>query len=333
MKKDSTLARYWRSSILRGFLLLIPIMAGVGCVFSTPAPPPPTCTPEPKENIYLIAPPSWRANTIFEHAYPVVPTSIPPAPYVLPNGQNVQDSRYLAFRYLVNETKRLTDIEVIKLDDGNEAEIIITFISPELLRAVYLNETLKNHSITSNFQDQSQIELSHIAERNELMFLLTVTTTNNMGMPFHVLKIPIHDLSQVTSDDSTITPSHNDNNLEQQINSTSNTAFGYIAFPLSRWSGDKCALVLDPKYNTNIVLNLKTVNVDTVDKGPFSWTFPYKSLIDIGAPLDPSEFILDPSYNPDLMPPSALPPIGLNRTGNWKDYSWFLWYQIARSGY
>ena len=144
-------------------------------------------------NIYRVAPQTW-ANTIFEFAFPIIPTPIPPntAIPVQFNEQQILGARYAAFQHLINETKRWSDTETIKLDDSSEAKITVTFISPELLQAVFLNEVLKNRFITYGFQDQLQNVLNTIAERDELLFLLTVTTTNNNINPTrHTIKIPI----------------------------------------------------------------------------------------------------------------------------------------------
>ncbi|MBV5350008.1 hypothetical protein JZU71_02290, partial [bacterium] len=88
----------------------------------------------------------------------------------------IQGAQYAAFQYLIAETKRWSDIVAIKLNDGSQAEIAITFISPELIQAVFLSDILKDRFITSGFQTQIQNALGEIAVRDELLFLATVTS-------------------------------------------------------------------------------------------------------------------------------------------------------------
>ena len=102
------------------------------------------CTPDsPLVNVYRAAPQPW-ANTIFEFAFPpYIPTPIPPNPSQF-NEQQILSARYAAFQQLINETKRWSDTQTIKLKDLSEASITLTYISPELLQAVFLNQVLKN---------------------------------------------------------------------------------------------------------------------------------------------------------------------------------------------
>ena len=134
MKRGS----YSLAIFLSRFLAITILAGGYGCAPLPPTPEPPPPTPcsidSPKVNIYRTAPTSW-ANAIFTYAYPyaALPTPIPPvtAEPVQLNDQQIMEARYAAFQYLIDETKRWSDTETIKIDDLSEAHIIVTFISPE----------------------------------------------------------------------------------------------------------------------------------------------------------------------------------------------------------
>lgn len=330
--------------ILRGFLALIVIAGLSGCVPATPMPLI-VCTPEsPDVNIYRTAP-RILANMIFEYAYPTIPTPAPsniavPMP---PNQQKILEGRYAAFQNLKNQAARWSDIETINLDDSNEIQIIITFISPELIQAVFLNKVFKDGFITSDFDIQVQNILNSIAARDELLFLVTVTATNNnMNSDSHVIDIPINELILNNAGNLASLPKHDDHNLDQPINPLFEPVFGYIAYPLAILKSDGCNWVLDPKYNTNIVITLSDIKVDNAPSRPYTWTIPYKSLVDTDDYPDPLMFMVPPGFDPTQILPLSKPPYPMTTltlpNGSipdmyWQDFGRFIWNQITLGNY
>jgi hypothetical protein len=274
---------------------------------------------------------------IFESAFPpYIPTPIPPNPTQF-DEQKILGARYAALQQLIYETKRWSDTETIKLKDSSEAaRITITYLSPELLQAVFLNEVLKNRYPTYGFQDQLQTALNTVAERDELLFLLTVTTTNNNVTPIHhTIKIPIQEMVMHNAENLTIVHSHDDHNLEQLIDISSGPVFGYLAYPLSV-TASQCEWVLDPKYNTNIVITVPSVDVDGVSDGiPYFWTIPYASLIVPIMPTAVTVPTLPPVFDQNIYPmtPLALPPSDINQANYWQDFARFVWNQITLGNY
>jgi len=293
----------------------------------------PICTPEaPLVNVYRAAPQTW-ANAIFEIAFPsYIPTPVPPNPSPY-NEQQILNARYAAFQQLITETKRWSDTETVKLEDSSEVNITLTYISPELFQAVFLNDVLRNHYPTYGFQDQLQRALNIIAAREELLFLLTVTN-DNVNLTRHTLKIPIQSMFMHNAENLTISPSHDDHNLDLLMDASAGPIYGYLAYPLAQVSANKCKWVLDPKYNTNIVIAISSIEVDGTNNGsPVSWTIPYAPLINPIVPTNtPVSFVppeyTDPNLNP--MTPLTAPPIGMSRANNWQDFARFIWGQITQ---
>jgi hypothetical protein len=295
------------------------------------------CTPNsPMTNVYR-ATPQPGTNAIFESAFPTyVPTPVPPNPMQF-DEPKILSARYAAFQRLINETKRWSDTKTIKLDDSSEVSVTLTFLSPELLQAVFLNEVLKNRYPTYGFQDQLQKTLNAIALREELLFLVTVTTTNNSANPTrHTIKIPMESMVLHNAENLTITHTHDDYNLEQVMDTLSEPAFGYLAYPFAQVSASGCKWILDPKYNTNIVIAVPYVEVDEVNnKTPISWMIPYAPLINPIMPTSTPAWNLPPGVDPNSYPmtPLASPPIGVNQTNNWQDFARFVWNQITLGNY
>jgi hypothetical protein len=336
--------------VVNGFLIITIILTGLSGCASQPAGslPPIPCTPEfPEANVYKEAP-KELANTIFKYVYP--PTSTPtspdgvaPALPVPPSDQQFLPARYEAFQYLTRQTKRWSTIETIKLDGLNEMQVIVTFISPELLQAVYLNEVLKDRFLTSGFEDQLKNILAIIAAREELLFLVTVTSTsnNNPTSTPHMIEIPIKQMFLKNAGNLETAPVHDDHNLEQPINSSLDAVFGYIAYPLGLLDSSGCNWTLNPKYDTNIVITLSDIKVDNAVSRKYTWTIPYRSLIDSNPPVTPqfaapTEFALDrvaPSSRPPYPLPNFILSSGTDTNAYWQEFAKFIWNQITLGNY
>jgi hypothetical protein len=323
-------------------LLMLMAIAGLsGCMSSSALSKPVACTPNPTDvNIYKTVPQTWT-NTIFQYAVSTPLSSTVSAVLIPLTGdslheQQVLGARYGAFQYLINETKRWSDTETIKLDDSSEAQITITFISPGLLQSVFLSEVLKHEVFFSDFESQTQKMLNSVAARDELLFLLTITTTTNngaTGLSPHTLDVPIKQMELVNSADLRIAPEHDDHNLDQPIKSSSNAVFGYLAYPLAVLTDNECKWVLEPKYNTNIVITVPIIHLDGIAGGPYTWTIPYSSLIHVDIPVDPPMLIVPPGFDRNQISSLAVPPSGINQTNNWQDFARFVWGQIMLGNY
>ncbi len=335
------------------FMVVIMTIIMVGLSGCSPQPltatPQIVCTPDaPNANIYRSAS-RTTANMIVQSAYPSLPTPVSPEiatpmPLLISIGPESLGARYAAFQYLKDQVTRWSDTETIKLDDLNIIEVIVTFISPDLVQAVFLNDFLKNGILTSDFDVQLQTVLNSIAERDELLFLVTVTSTNNNNsnsIP-HVIDIPISEMKLNNAGNLESIPGHDDHNLDQPINSSFDPVFGYVAYPLGVLNSNGCNWTLDPKYNTNIVITVPDIKINDATSRPYTWTIPYKSLINANIPPDPLMFIPAPGFNPDLVFPLTKPPYplsqpmvanGSNPDLYWQDFARFIWNQVTLRNY
>jgi hypothetical protein len=332
--------------VLRGFVMVVIITGLVGCASST-ATPPIVCTPEsPNVNIYRTTPQTTRVSEIFQHAYQPTPTPSPldatiPTPSIPISEMQILGARFEALNFLKNQTIRWSDAETIKLDNLNEVQITVTFISPELIQAVFLNEVLKDRIITSDFEAQLQGVLNYLANRDELLFLVTVTaTTNNNSSEIpHTLEIPIEQMLLNNASNLKSSPYHDDHNLEQPIDTTTKPVFGYIAYPLAVFNTNDCNWILDPKYNTNIVITTPDIKLDHAVTHPYTWTIPYKPLIEINNNSDMNTTTSVTGLDPNLLVPSAMPPNPKinqndpNKEAYWQDFARYVWNQVTLGNY
>lgn len=239
---------------------------------------------------------------------------------------------YTILGTLVNKTKSWSDIQTIELDDSNKAQIVVTFLSPQLIQAVFNSEALTRGDAVSN----SQSALDEIAARDELIFFVSVITTsnNNINTTPHRIDIPIRDMVIMNADGVDASPLHDDHVLAQPINSSFEPVFGYLTYPIAMMHGTQCNWILDPDYNKRIIVTVPNILVDGVSSGPYTWVISYSSLFKVWTPL-PSQpdmaidiNLVSNSQTPPLPMATLLNPAGLPENTFWQIYAGFLWHQI-----
>lgn len=297
------------------------------------------CTPVPAENVnvYRTIPQPW-ASFIFDYAHSATPVTSPALDPALaatfPEFTQLQRAQYAAFQKLVSETKRWSDTETVKLDEAeNKVRITLTFISPQLLQAVYLNQVLKDGYPTSGFQEQVQIMLNNVAARDELLFLMTISSLDSINPIRHTIELPVDSIVLNNSENLQVPHSHDDHNLAQSFNTSSDSIFGYLAFPFTQLVNSECKWILNPKFNTNIVVTMPYLKVDGNKNGmSYSWTIPYTSLINQTVSLDTLNFTPPPGYDFAKMVPSPLPPNTISDQSSYDEsFAKFIWQQITGS--
>lgn len=327
-----------------GLQTMLVFLGGTGCMppsvttQAAVAAPLEGCTPVPSENVnvYRTTPQPW-ASLIFDYAHTSLatsPTLDPLLAAAFPAITQLQGAQYAAFQKLISETKRWSDTETIKLDDAeNKVRITLTFISPQLLQAVYLNQVLKDGYPTSGFQDQLQIMLNNVASRDELLFLLTISPLSSINPIRHTVELPIDSIVLNNSENLQVGHSHDDHNLAQPFETSSDAIFGYLAFPFTQLVNSECKWILNPKFNTNIVVTMPYLKVDGNKNGiSYSWTIPYTSLINQTVTLDALNFIPPPGYDFTHVTPSSLPPTEISNSSTYdENFAKFIWKQITGS--
>jgi len=333
---------FLQSRFLLVLFLLSALLCGCDSISITP---PATCAAELEQaNIYRKAP-FDISNGIFELAYPPTPVPLPtytpdpvntplPGPPIFPANTpfpgQIESARYAAFQYLIEQTRRWTDIETIKFKDGSSVELAITFVSPELLQAVFLNNSLDDRVQVLDFQSQARAALDSIAGRQEALFLLTVVSpVNNTSVNNHTLKIDTAQLKLKNAEGLELKPSHIESNLGEPINSAAEAVFGYFGYPLIESETGSCKWALNPKYNTNIVITLPSIEVDGAGVGTFSWTIAYAPLMELPVSPPVPDVNMPPGYDLRQISLTQIPPNGIQQTSRWQDFARFVWYKIT----
>lgn len=298
------------------------------------------CTPQaPNVNIYRVTPvPAPGTNGAVSSGVTSVTTDLTQEQVLALLAQPQQELpvspiNYSAFGSMITETKNWSDIQTIKLDNSSQAQIIVTFLSPQLIQAVYYNDYYSNGGSTV---PNAQPALDAVANRDELIFFVAVitTTNNNLNTPPHKIRIPIQEMVIVNAEDVMASPLRDDHNLAQEINSSYEPVFGYLTYPIAMINGTDCSWILNPDYNKKIIITVPNIFVDGSSVGSYTWDIPYSSLFKSALPpTSQSNMAFDSSQmSSSLTPPSPMEslliPNGLKEAIFWQTYARFLWKQI-----
>lgn len=170
--------------------------------------------------------------------------------------------------------------------------------------------------------------LEDIAKREKLIFFLSAfqVNQNGEGVKSHTLGMDVNRLSLVNASGFKIKTAYYDHNLDQPIVLPQHTN-GFLYFPLSVVYKEVCTEVLNPTYNTKIILQLPLINIDGVSSGPFSWTIDYTYLLNTGNFSYGSNHYVPPDTE---IRSSNTPPTATEISDAfWEQYAKFMWAKLT----
>lgn len=244
-----------------------------------------------------------------------------------------------AFTLLVDQVRRWSSFVDIPVDNANIIRITLTYISPELTQIMILNHQLyKNPLSEIDFENTLRTKMIEVAEREELIFLMTITYSqpaNQIAIQNSItLNIPINELTLTNAENMHINANHVDPPLRQEIVISRGPSTGYIAFPIGVETFGNCTQVLESRWNTVINISMSGITVNGNEYAPqLSWSFKYHPLIEMdGGIISPSVNYASPAGIPiDYQPP---PPVRVTSTGQpdssyWEQMALYIWGYVT----
>ncbi|MBE0671888.1 MAG: hypothetical protein IH588_14985 [Anaerolineales bacterium] len=273
-----------------------------------------------------------------------------------PEGLGNQYLEQDAFNLLKKEVKNWSAHEDVFVKENLIVRITITYISPELVDALILNQVayvaMKNFGgslpLPTLFTEELKSVKRWLAKREEHLFLMTLTASEYWSKiaPEHdlIIDIPIKNLALTNSSEIPIIPSHADMILENQINLQSNPEYGYLGYPLAVMNGVDCILSLDQQWDTSMTFSIPDIKVNYSSKGSITWAIgmqPFLPVNDFAKNLGgaTAPFIPLTGGSSDLIlqedPPPAVNGIGkeVENAQYWDTYwsgmSRYIWYTLT----
>lgn len=192
------------------------------------------------------------------------------------------NNRHLAFTELVNLVHNWTDTVVINNGERN-IEVAITYVSPELARAIVINHYLyiQNTNFITTLDGQVRTNLKGIIDRNEHVFFVTfITTPSTNGV---TINFPMSELGLTNTSNLTVFREHDDYNLEKPILLQNDLEYGFFYFPMAVTKEGICKTVFDKTRDTSVVISVPRVVINGTTFAPQSWKFKYAPLIDMSS--------------------------------------------------
>lgn len=294
------------------------------------------CTAAPgtsMPNVYNIKPEQWVLD-IYNYAKLSDVNS--------PN-EKFNGARYAAFRILGHQVNRWSDYVDMEVSPNDVVRITITYLSPQLIETILLNEVLLKHEISDTldgFNEKILVGLSRSGSLDEILFLVTITATRYSkgpnGEPAITVDIPIENMTLTNSSNQTFGTKRDDHSIDQFIQLSHGPVSALIGYPMTVQNGSNCSLMLDPQVNNTISIHLEGLEINGLPHDPQTWTIRYKSLLGEGGPG------VNPDYRdgapiPDYWVPSQQAPNIISNIPNtvkeawdpyWEKMACYIWDQV-----
>ena len=259
------------------------------------APKEPNCEPKPSsdENPYLYA---------IDHL------SDASAIYSKVNSDFI-GARQVALAQLTDDVEHLSAQKNIVIDNTSMVRIIITYLDPQLIQYVLLNHYLNDPGLiplaatsvsASDFETKLKEKLDGFAKRNEVLFLVTITSPNYREQAYNsdvlTVKIPTMAMKLVNGSNRTFTPDHVEYILNTTIDITHGPVSGIVGYPTYMIDQGECIWLID-EWTNSLTLGLENVELGETIQGPHYWKIPYRSLI------MPDDNNLTPTFDPTMTAP------------------------------
>ena len=321
-----------RVRFLSIFLIVSILLAGCGTMDMLPATPVlEPCVPNTeKANPYRAEPEEWIKN-IYLHAAGNKSDSVDKTLYA--------EARSAAYRALGHQTDRWSDSVDIELPETGKVRFTLTYLSPQLIQTIYLNQLLirnitgEGEAVTERFKSK----LEGFAQRNEMLFLLTVTTNQSASAtqidnPV-TMDIPLPNMMMINMSNIAVPPLHDDHSLDLYNRLNHGKFSGLVTYQLGYKDGDTCKAVLDPRVDVNISINIPNLKLNDKDQPQQTWTILYTALIDDETNNEiPNYELLNPM--PDGIyygPTDAAPVPALESPTYWQEMGSYIWKIIIPS--
>ena len=218
----------------------------------------PSC--KPKDNVYI--PESGNSRlilSIYQSALVSNQTAY---------SENRTNAQNRALMLLRDDVQRWSSFNDIPISGSQTVRITLTYISPELVQEIILNQYLSNPSALSleTFQGMLTEEMGQIAQRDEFFFLITLTASeynpNATSDNMLILDIPVKEMILVNAEDLKVSPNHDDHPIDQEIILSRGPLSGYVAYPMAVQVGESCVQVLESLWNTTITISLSRLIIN-----------------------------------------------------------------------
>jgi len=234
-----------------------------------------------------------------------------------------------SFQLLSYQAKRWTKIHEEPIGENGKMRLIITFVSPQLVRAAILNHAIyKNSEKFDNLNDYTNQALKYMDSRNDYFFLITVQS-EGISNGAVSLQIPAENFFLRGTSGAQAPSVRSDSFLSRPLDLSSGTYAGFIYFTFGQQHFYLCEPVLDTQRDTSITLVIQ--NVQLGENKPKSIVTEITLMSPVlpgggAVPTPDPGVVLDPGL---FSPIASLQPISADETVYWNDLTRFIWAKLT----
>ncbi len=249
--------------------------------------------------------------------------------------QNPPIARREALKLLAYETERWSNIQYIDFEPQPKMRVIITFLSPGLIRAIVLNHLLSNLSIGSvaDLESMTQDSLAILDKREEFAFLILIQPQQS---PESVaFSIAPADIQLHTTDGAQIKTTHSDDYLNE-MQDTSKDKAGLFFYPAKVMRNGECDQLLRPGMETSLMFKIDNATFGANQNIKIKWVLQFPLLYNLIQPMLRLDFgNQQPGLDGYISPFPAPTPAGYNELDDriaWGDLAQFIWRRTVGVG-
>lgn len=299
----------------RTMLLVAVFLVVSAACLATPTPaastPTPECTPAP--SLFDLS-----SGVYEEYARGAVPTA------------------QAALNVLANQVERWSDVQDVQTTLG-VYRIAVTLISPDVYRAVLINEALRLSMGGATIRDLLDRHDTEQADRDNLRFLITVSYVKHPLAPMapsSEVALQADQLVLFDKNDDALLPVFVDGAFKSRLNVAKGPYSGFVTYALALHS---CQPRIIIARGSSVTLRLDKVQIGEKEFTDLRWSIPLASILDMSRPT------LTPLANPQPglqifgtpAAPAKAPPApsaatnGAPDAAYWSELSRYVWSQLA----
>ena len=227
-------------------------------------------------------------------------------------------------------------------DDFHMVRITVTYLDPILIQYIKLNEVLSDPNFLANtsnsplsassFEFNIKNTLAHWSLRNEMLFMVTITSPFYQSQAFNstdlTVKLPINKMLLSSASYTEVEPTHFDRILDENMNITHGPVSGIVGYPLElQINQDQCNMIID-QYTTTVILDIPEIKLGDISYAERFWNIRSQSMAPQGAPTHDPFFLNNPINKLEQPPTPSWTPVPGSATTNqkyWEDMGRYVW--------
>lgn len=327
------------------YLVVLVFLLSCGSVTLTPTP---TETPGPKDltpcknsndlNIYQPISPDSLSSFIYQN------TLLDGSSSLIYDSNKLPNAKLGAYLRLANSVRNWTtavDFPVqIANSDTRFVRLSLTFISPELIELVLLNQSLGENPISREaFIERVNAKLGYFENRKEIVYLITFTSSykNPSIADPNAIRVNANfdGITLFDTNGKSISKIYSDPPLELVGSISQGHLSGYLAYPMFVYRNKNCTETLNREYATSMILKAEKLLINGNEIAPVTLSLRYHPLLDLNNSqlpdpipiLDNSLLIREPKLK--TTPPDPVNGAMTENALYWQNMASYIWWYLA----